>query len=147
VTEITEAIKAKGLISCGDQEFFFVAGNSGRWNFVGGAVEAGETPLQAFLREADEEIENLSQHLTTPTEAPPVEGQVADHSGRLVAARWLIFRARLLVPYTELVIPPRSEIKNKAAFTVPQIIAQPLVAAMAKKVILQEIGKNIQPAP
>ena len=49
--------------------------HSDTWSTPGGSIEVGESPLQAALREVEEELHGLPSGFT------PVVGHVADHGG------------------------------------------------------------------
>lgn len=107
-------------------------------NLVGGGIDVDkdtgipETPREALHREGDEEIENLSSHITRPVELFPVNGIITPKSGGEMMAHWTVFHARLLVPSSELRIGRDSEITAIAALTLEECFDHPNMSDLAK---------------
>ena len=128
---------AKGLISCDDySKYLFVAGKRGMWTLPGGGIDADETPKEAFLREADEEVDMLSSYISSPQEAYSLKGPVTTSEGVRRIAHWFIYRANLMIPSSELTIPADSEITALAAFSAEECVTNDNMSILAKYAIL-----------
>ncbi len=126
----------KGLISCDDNErYVFVAGRRGMWNLPGGGLDPGESYKDAFLREADEEIENFSSMMTDPVEVCRVKGIVTPANRSREMAYWKVFRASLLVPHALLSIAEDSDITGITAFTREECLTHNNMSELAKEAI------------
>ncbi len=128
-------VSAKGLVSCGDQSFVFVAGRRGMWNLPGGGINSGETADMAFIREANEEIANFSNISTSPVNAFTIEGQVTSDNDVSLLARWVVFRAALIVPSAELSIPENSEITAITTFSADECLQRNNVSKLAQSAV------------
>lgn len=130
---------AKGLITCDDyRKYLFVAGSRGMWTLPGGGIDEGETPKQAFLREADEEVTNLSSYLSDPKETYRLEGPVTTSAGIRRIAHWIVFSSTLRVPHTQLTIPERSEITDIDAFTPQECVNHDNMSVLAKFAVMYQ---------
>lgn len=128
---------AKGLIACDDyRKYLFVAGSRGMWTLPGGGIDKGETAKQAFLREADEEVDNLSTYISEPKETYRLEGPVTTSTGIRRIAHWVVFSSTLLVPHTQLTIPEVSEITDIDAFTPQQCVNHDNMSSLAKFAVM-----------
>jgi len=140
---MSERVAAKGLIVCEDNKYLFVAGQRGMWNLVGGGIRKGkgnrpdETPKMAFLREADEEIENLTEYinLSDLTGTFPLSGPTISRDGLRQLTHWLVFQTSLLIPYSELKIAENSEITAMGVFSREECTTHPNMSDLAKQAI------------
>ncbi len=130
---------AKGLVGCENKKMVFVAGKRGMWNLPGGGIDEGETAKDAFLREADEEVDNFSDHFTDPVEAFTVQGPTTSADGVRKLAHWVVFESALLIPSSKLSVPADSEITAITAFTPEECLGHPNMSDLAKSAVRQAI--------
>lgn len=134
---------AKGLISCENNEkLVFVAGKRGMWNLPGGELEVGETYYDAFIREANEEVERFSSYITEPVECCRVKGIVTPSDNTRKMTYWRVLRASLLVPHNILTIAEGSDITAIAAFTPEECLRHDNMSKLAQKAVILS-GLNI----
>lgn len=107
-------------------------------NLVGGGIDDGETPQEAQYREGDEEIHELSSHITTPVKVCEIEGPITPKNGPPMRARWILSRAKLLVPPSELRIATNSEITAITALTDEECFAHPNMSDLARLAIWRD---------
>lgn len=103
---------AKVILYDEDKNVIIVeSAKSGRYNLPGGGIDPKESPVEAALRELDEEIGLKESYLANLALRTTVSGPVS-FGKRELMLHWTVFEAGLTVPVSELVIPHKSEIKN-----------------------------------
>lgn len=133
---------AKGLVTTEDSKILFVAGQRGMWNLVGGGIDDGETPRQAFMREVDEEILGLGRCIDEPKELFGIEGRITTSTGKEKIARWTVFKCGLIVP-TDLIIDKKSaEITGITAMTPMECIRSSNMSELAKRAVAMSLRSS-----
>lgn len=84
---------------------------SGIYNLPGGGIDPKESPVEAALREIEEEIGLKRSSLANFVLRTTVSGLVPVGARELLL-HWTVFEAGLTMPASEIVIPSKSEIKN-----------------------------------
>jgi 8-oxo-dGTP pyrophosphatase MutT (NUDIX family) len=103
---------AKVILYDEDRNLVIVeSAKSGIYNLPGGGIDPRESPVEAALRELEEEIGLKESNLANLALRTTVSGLVP-LGRREMMLHWTVFEAGLTVPVSEIVIPDESEIKN-----------------------------------
>lgn len=132
---------AKGIITLRDnpEQIVLVAGSRGIFGLPGGGVHRGETPHQAFYREIGEELGIEPAHLTEPYELFETEGKITTRHMRPTTAKWVVFLARLKVPFEQLQSPNRREVTKIAAVALEACLVEQDIHDLTKQAISQYV--------
>lgn len=122
---------AKAVLHVGGGKILVVEGESGRANFPGGGrdkVERDghlyyEDPVDAFIRELEEETGATTAQLTNLEIRTTVQGLVGREGERQFLADWTVLEGGLNVPVEEMAIPEKSEIHSMYALTPEQYVS------------------------
>ena len=109
---------------------------SGIYNLPGGGIDPKENPVDAALRELEEEIGVRESNLANLALRTTVSGLVPLGKRELML-HWTVFEAGLTVPVSEIVIPRKSEIKNVHSLDPEVFAAYDNKAALAHKALIK----------
>lgn len=147
---------ARAVISNGMYRYLLVqraetlSNNPGYWEFTGGKVDPGETPLEGIKREAKEEIGYPIHVVQRPFYTYEYEIADGKHKGKLLTTfvfrGWLshenfdLTRGRGRIPGVR---PDPTEVADYAWLSAPEISQEPNLTDSCRKTVKYLLGRNL----